>query len=158
MNYKLQAGAAIKVNPDDNVNIPNAANQIVSGTATSTVANSLVDSSKDFEALKISVGDIVYNTTDGTAAYVLRVGNATTLTLSANIMANTEAYDLYTQQNAQPNNGCVLYVGTGGDLVVTTVSGHQVMLKAIPTGTFVPVNVKRVEKTDTTAADIVALW
>ena len=158
MNYKLQAGAAIKVNPDDEVPIPNAANEIVSGSATSTVANQLVDTTKDFEALKISVGDIVYNTIDGNAAYVLRVSSPTTLSLSANIMASTETYDLYTQQNAQPNNGCVLYVGTGGDLVVTTVSGHKVTLKAVPTGTFVPVNVKRVEKTDTTADDIVALW
>lgn len=158
MNYKLQAGAAIKVNPDDEVLIPNPANQIVSGSATSTVANQLVDSTKDFVDLRVSIGDIVYNTTDGNAAYVMSIVNATTLGLSGNIMANTETYDLYTQQNAQPSNGCVLYVGTGGDLVVTTVSGHKVMLKAIPTGTFVPVNVKRVEKTDTTADDIVALW
>lgn len=54
-------------------------------------------------------------------------------------------------------SGCTLYVGTGGDLVVTTIAGDDVTFKNVPSGTFIPVMVKRV-KAATSAADIIALW
>ena len=56
------------------------------------------------------------------------------------------------------NNGCVLYVGTGGDLKVLTVGGDEVILSNIQDGTFLPVQVLRVFATGTTATSIVALW
>ena len=57
-----------------------------------------------------------------------------------------------------PNAGNVLYVGTGGDLVVTTVSGDKATFVNIQGGTFLPIQVVRVWATGTTAADIIALW
>ena len=56
------------------------------------------------------------------------------------------------------NNGCVLYVGGLGDVRVLTAGGDDVVLSAVPAGTFVPVNVVRVFSTNTTATNIVALW
>lgn len=56
------------------------------------------------------------------------------------------------------NNGCVLYVGTGGDVKVLTIGGDEVTFSNIPEGTFMPVHVLRVFSTGTTATDIVALW
>ncbi len=56
------------------------------------------------------------------------------------------------------NNGCVLYVGGLGDVRVLTAGGDDVVLSAVPAGTFVPVNVVRVFSSNTTATNIVALW
>lgn len=56
------------------------------------------------------------------------------------------------------NNGCVLYVGSGGDLKVTTIGGDDVVFSNIQDGVFVPVQVLRVWATGTTATSIVALW
>ena len=56
------------------------------------------------------------------------------------------------------NNGCVLYVGTAGNLRVLTVGGDDVTFIGINTGAFIPVQVLRVFATGTTADNIVALW
>lgn len=56
------------------------------------------------------------------------------------------------------NNGCVLYVGTGGLLRVLTVGGDDVTFKNVPNGTFIPVQVLRVFASTTSATDIIALW
>jgi hypothetical protein len=56
------------------------------------------------------------------------------------------------------NNGCVLYVGSGGDLKVLTIGGDEVVFSNIQDGTFFPVQVLRVFATGTTATSIVALW
>jgi len=61
-------------------------------------------------------------------------------------------------ENGRGNNGCVLYVGTGGDLRVLTVGGDDVVFTAFPSGAFLPVNVLKVFATNTAASDIIALW
>ena len=55
------------------------------------------------------------------------------------------------------NEGCVLYIGTSGDIKVTTVAGNDVTFVAHPAG-YMPVQVKRVWATGTSASDILALW
>lgn len=61
-------------------------------------------------------------------------------------------------QDGSGNNGCVLYVGTGGTLKVTTIGGDEVTFTGIVSGTFVPVQVLRVWATGTSASNIIALW
>lgn len=56
------------------------------------------------------------------------------------------------------NNGCVLFVGTAGNLRVQTVGGDDVTFNNINTGAFLPVQVVRVYATGTTASNIIALW
>ena len=56
------------------------------------------------------------------------------------------------------NNGCVLYVGGAGNLRVLTIGGDDVLFSNIQAGSFLPVQVKRVFSTNTTATGIVALW
>jgi hypothetical protein len=56
------------------------------------------------------------------------------------------------------NNGCVLYVGTGGILRILTVGGDDVTLTNVPNGTFIPIQVLRVFLSTTTATNIIALW
>lgn len=65
-----------------------------SGTTDSTTTNQLIESGQNFSTT-ISVNMIVYNTTDGTWAYVTTVDNDTTLTLSADIMVSGENYTIY---------------------------------------------------------------
>ena len=161
-NLKLQVSRALKVIPSANTNIP-MPNVIVTSTATTTTANKLVDSTKNFTSLgtnplNIQVGDIVYNTTTSTAATVTNVDSATQLSLNANIMAATNAYTLYSGTNTAGSvEPCVLYVGVGGTLNVTTAGGDVVNLVGIVSGTFLPVQVIRVNSV-VTATDIIALW
>tara|TARA_R110000803_G_scaffold5107_6_gene16908 strand:- start:1206 stop:1475 length:270 start_codon:yes stop_codon:yes gene_type:complete len=63
-----------------------------------------------------------------------------------------------TDPGAGRNNGCVLFVGTTGDLRVLTTGGDDVTFAGINAGAFIPVQVLRVFATGTTAANILALW
>lgn len=51
-----------------------------------------------------------------------------------------------------------LYVGGTGDVKVTMQDSGEVTFVAIPTGTTLPIRVKKVFSTGTDATDIVALW
>lgn len=54
-------------------------------------------------------------------------------------------------------NTRALYIGTGGDVVVTMATGGDATFKNVPEGTILPVQVIKV-KSATTASDIVALY
>lgn len=54
--------------------------------------------------------------------------------------------------------GVCLYVGTGGNIKVDSPSGDTVTFANVPDGTFMPIQVKRVYSTGTTASDIIALF
>jgi len=54
--------------------------------------------------------------------------------------------------------GAVLYIGTGGDVKVTTISGDDVTFKNLANGSVLAVQVKKVFSTGTDADDIVALY
>ena len=51
-----------------------------------------------------------------------------------------------------------LYVGGAGNLVAVSISGEVVTFTAVPAGTVLPIRVKRVNATGTTATAIVALY
>ena len=149
---KLQVGTGVAVVKNNSINIPNVAGPSVSGTTDGVGTSQLIDSTASFDSNVLRY--IVYNTTDGTASVVTKVESATPLTLKNDIMASGENYVLY----ADTNPGCVLYVGTGGDLRVLTSSGADLTFVGIPDGSFLPVQVKRVFSTDTVADNIIALW
>ena len=87
------------------------------------------------------------------AVQKLQAGRAAAVTPS-----NTLNIPSVATQDGSGNNGCVLYVGTGGTLKVTTIGGDEVTFTGIVSGTFVPVQVIRVWATGTSASNIVALW
>ena len=155
---KLQAGLALEIIPSA-IAIPNPAyGSTLTGTNDVLLASNLEDTTADFITAGVSVGDVVYNTTDGTTASVTVVVSATVLTLSADIfLATAKSYKVFAGASMSPQNGCVLYVGTGGDVVVETTSGSQVTFKNIANAQFMPVQVLKVLAT-TTASDIIALW
>lgn len=51
-----------------------------------------------------------------------------------------------------------LYIGGAGNVRVTTVAGTDVLFSAVPVGTILPIKVKRVWATNTTATLIIALY
>lgn len=162
-NLKLQVSRALNVIPSDFTNIP-MPNIITYAQATSTSVGILIDSTRNFfssgvNPLNVQVGDIVYNTTAQQAAMVTNVDSATQLTLSGAItMTIGDNYTLYSGTNITGSvEPCVLYVGTGGDLEVTTAGGDTVYLTNVPSGSFLPIQVIRVSAFST-AYDIVALW
>ena len=147
---KLQVERALEVIKSDTINVPNIAGPSFSGTTTGTTANKLVDSDASFTSNVL--GYIVYSGTQ--IATVTAVDDANTLSLSADIMIGGEAYTLY----ADDNQGCVLYAGSGGNIRVLTAGGDDVTFDAVPAGSFVPVQVKRVFSTSTTPTNTIALW
>jgi len=70
------------------------------GVATATTSNKLTDSAGAFTTAGanglIAVGDILKNTTDGTYALITAIDSATALSISADIMADEEEYEIYT--------------------------------------------------------------
>jgi|TARA_R100000084_G_scaffold91962_1_gene45834 hypothetical protein len=153
---KLQAGAALAVIKSDDVDIPNPASLMVSSTTTSATASQLNDTNQNFNTLGVKPGDIIYDSSNTVASKVNFVVSDNELNVTPAIASGAN-YKLYAQSSL-PSNGCVLYIGSGGDVSITTVSGDTVLFKGLVTGQFVPVQTIRVNSTGTAAADIVALW
>tara|TARA_R110002020_G_scaffold241365_3_gene454506 strand:- start:777 stop:1277 length:501 start_codon:yes stop_codon:yes gene_type:complete len=154
----------IQVVPSDTINIPNPGSATISGVATNTVAGKLEDNTQTFlpaNGNPVAIGDIVFNTRDITIATVTAIDSDTILSLSADIMANTEAYTIYRKDR---NLGCLVYVqsdrntetiagiSAGGDLFSFNLSvGNNVL----------PFQVLRINSTDTSlwaSAKIYALF
>jgi hypothetical protein len=125
-----------------------------------TTANFIINNSNSPQ-YKVGVGDVVYNYSTGKAATIVQVVSNTTLLLNADsIVLSGQAYSIY-QQGAQTglgNQGCVLYVGTGGNVKVTTSGNDIISFNNIQDGTFFPINVVKVFGIGTTSLNIIALW
>jgi hypothetical protein len=165
-NLKLQVSRALSVIPSNNTNIP-MPNEITYSSITGALTtNKLIDTNSNFSSvgvkpLNIKVGDIVYNFSSlpQSAAKVVKVDSATQLTLNADIFTVVgSAYTLYSGTNISGSiEPCVLYIGTGGDLDIITAGGDFAYLANVPSGTFLPIQVIKVNQF-CTASNIVALW
>ena len=160
--FKSQFSSALSVIPSDNAVIPNPI-EISSGTNTSTTAGELIDSAALFVTNNVSVGDVVYNRTDGTAATVVTVTGETTIVLNANIFAATaKVYKIYqnSAQSGLPNQGCFLYIGGAGAVNVVTLAQETVTISGLTAGSILPLQVSKLNSASngTTATLIVALW
>ena len=155
-----QASFAFRVIPSDTINIPQPY-IVASGNNTLTGPSALIDNTAQFQGVgtsvpAVSVGDTVYNETTGEIASVTAVNSNSTITLSANIfIASPQVYTIY-QPNPAPNS-FLLYVGTGGDVEIQTSSPLPVLMKNVGDASFIPINVGRVNASNTTASDIIAL-
>ncbi len=150
---KLQARRALAVITSDTIDIPNPAATAATGTAAAPTGAQLVGTGTNF-LTTVKVGDIIYAGT--IVATVDAVVSDTVLTTSTAITAAL-TYTIYSQTD-NPSNGCVLFAGGAGDINLITVDDDTVLFKGIVAGQFLPVQVKRVKATNTTATDIVALW
>ena len=173
---KLQAGKAWSVYPSDNTDIPNtvlvgpqgatdgiggANKHLIDSTRTSDDTRYI--SSPDgagaktkFTLCGLKIGMIIVNTSDSTQTTLVQIINDTTLLVTDAIFAaQPKNYEIY----GSNQEGAVLYIGTAGNLRVTTVAGDDVTFIGINTGAFFPVQVLKVWETGgTTASNIIALW
>ena len=153
---KLQVGTGIPVIPSDTIDIPAVSGPAVDSTMSQAPPNAstIVDATQDFTTIVGLVGSTVIVGTG--IARVASVVSAASIALDTAIAGTTAVpYQIYV---GATNPGCVLYVGNTGNLRVLTSSNADLTFVGIPAGSFVPVQVKRVFATNTTATDIIALW
>ena len=102
---------------------------------------------------------------DGAALTIVRVTSVTddnNLVVSAAVPTGSRPYEIY-RSNAGPSDreGFSLFVGDGGTssniAVVPASSDQVVLLENVPDSSFIPLQVKRVNSTGTTATKIIAL-
>ncbi len=165
---KIQGYQALNIVPSDNANVPYTVIRL-RGQSESITTNQLIgESGAEFIKNGVKAGDIVVNTSTNVSATVTAVISSVVLQLNADIftiVGGSERYTIYAASavdNYQDaNNGCVLYIGSGGagkDLNITPLANQlPVIFKNVKEG-FFPVQVKKVWKTYTTCSDIIALW
>jgi hypothetical protein len=156
---RKQVSRALEVQPSPYCNIP-LPNVLCSGDSHDGTDVILVDASADFIASGVKVGDIVYFPQSANIpCEVVKVFDATSLLLS-NARTEPGLYTIYgSENNGGSNDGCALYVGTGGDITVEMAGGDVVALIGISDSSFLPILVNKVyTTTGTPASNIIALW
>jgi len=170
----VNTGLALQVSASDTIAIPSPGLTQITGTTTATTASKLVDVGADFST--VSVGDIVYNTTDNTSVTVTAIDTSTILSVSADIFTSPEGYTIFL---GGPNGslvinsseGCLLYVGSSEatptiansyvDIKVKTVAGSVVTFTNFPVGEYLPLQVLQLYATGTdssSANNCIAIW
>jgi len=87
--YPMEAGAG-----EGFFDLLHGSGDVVSGLATATTSNKLVDSSESFVTQGVRIGDRINNTSDTTYATVTAIDSATTLSVSADVFASGESYTI----------------------------------------------------------------
>ena len=159
---------AVKIIPNDNINLPEPGIKTSGTSTTGTAGVTLKDSSNDFlnsvtnpNGYNVNSGDVVYNTSTNAVAKVLQVVDANTITLDTAIMAAVgNTYEIYQSNNSAGGTDLNVYVGTGGDIQVMMTAGtgtENHLFQNVVSGSFLPIQVKRVLATSTTASNLLAL-
>ena len=158
--FKTTFSRALTVFPSDSSVIPNPALFVSMGTTT-TFEDSflLIDDNADFLTQKVYPGDVVYS--ENSSATVVAVQSATELALNASIIIGADQdYTIYgmSPQANIGNPGCYLYIGGTGNVSVITIGGDQITFNGIPAGTTLPIQVRQLLASGTTATLINGLW
>ena len=163
-----QPTQALNVVVSDTINIPEPG-AYITGTSSSGTGTTITDASANFLGVtssagvsnKVAVGDVVY-VIDGATITIVRVTavtNNTNIVVSASV-TGIKPYQIYRSNGDFKNSseGFSLFVGGAGNIAVVPAGSDQVVkLENIPDSSFIPLQVKRVNSTDTTATKIIAL-
>ena len=163
-----QPTQALNVVASDTINIPEP-DAYITGTSSSGTGTTITDASANFLGVtsnagvsnKVAIGDVVY-VIDGAAITIVRVTaitNNTNIVVSASV-PGIKPYQIYRSNGDFKNvsEGFSLFVGGAGNIAVVPAGSDQVVkLENIPDSSFIPLQVKRVNSTDTTATKIIAL-
>lgn len=159
--FKPTFSRALRAYPSDNAVIANPNALATSGTNTSVASNKLINSAANFLSNNLYAGAVVYNDTAGTSATVISVDSDTQLTLNADIFTTTsQTYSVYSMGSQAGNGqtGAFLYIGGTGNVSVVTIGGDVIIFAGVPAGTTLPIQVRQLKLTGTTATIINALW
>tara|TARA_R110000823_G_scaffold309343_1_gene433464 strand:+ start:272 stop:1015 length:744 start_codon:yes stop_codon:yes gene_type:complete len=101
-------------------------------------------------------GAIVYNTGGSVAYTITSVVSDTELAISpATPAGTTDAFQIYNEAT----DAAVLYSGGAAQNIKLTMASNTVdTFKGVPTGAYLPLQVKRVWGTSSAPTDIIALW
>jgi hypothetical protein len=77
--------------------------------------------------------------------------------MSQALVQATDAVAVTPSDSSDLANVSVLYVGVGGHVKVTTRAGSDIIFYNLNNGQFVPVQVRKVFASDTTATNLVAM-
>ena len=163
-----QPTQALNVVVSDTINIPEP-DAYITGTSSSGTGTTITDGSANFLGItsnagvsnKVAIGDVVY-VIDGAAITIVRVTaitNNTNIVVSASV-PGIKPYQIYRSNGDFKNvsEGFSLFVGGAGNIAVVPAGSDQVVvLENIPDSSFIPLQVKRVNSTNTTATKIIAL-
>lgn len=159
-SLRIAPGSVSGIVPSIIVPTPNVS---VTGTSTAFTANSITDTTKDFVALGVRVGDIISNPTNGLNS-LITVVTTTQITFSvASIFAATGAYNVHSQTDAgsvAAYDGFVLYntrTTTNAALTVRTLDNYTLNIQ-IPAGGICPIQLNGVTANGNAYGDIIALW
>lgn len=139
-------------------------NIVVSGSTTGAGVSQVVDSTKDFTARGVKVGDLVMNLSNGQITLISAVGTTTLNVADSYFNAGNIAYAVYSQSDiatVTPYVGAVLYNCLGaatGNITVTTLDGYSLNV-VIPAGGICPIQVSAVTAVaGVTWGQLIALW
>jgi hypothetical protein len=159
---KLQQSRGLSITPSDNGGIyaPWAvlvATRAYTGATAASITDTALetDTGLDFIGTNVEVGDIVFNPGSGLTGPGLT--SVITSVSGDSIGVNTTGFSGGTYAIFKPMSG-LLYVGGAGALAVVTDGGDEVTFTAVPAGSFLPVHIKQVKDTGTSATAILALW
>ena len=170
----VNTGLARKIIASDTIPVPSSDLPVLSGATTAVAASKLVDSGANFS--NVSVGDIIYNTTDSTSATVTAIDSSTTLSISADIFTSTEDYTIFLggpngSSRIDSAEGCLLYIGSNESAVtiansyvnvrVKTVSGNDITFENFQVGNYLPIQIVQLYLTSTSASvqnSCIAIW
>lgn len=158
---KLQVGRALEVIPSSDCEIP-FPNNIIDSATTATSVGQIVDTSVDFIALNVSVGDIVYIYSTGLAATITNVVDANTLDLNQDIAVVGDNYKIYV---GGENNGCVFHISSDDPAdnfrcEIVTIGGDELDKLYLSPG-YHPIQIKKfigITSTSGGPTKIIALW
>ncbi len=170
----VNTGLAQEVISSDTLPIPSPDLAKLTGTTTAATTDKLVDVGADFS--NVSIGDVVYNTTDNTSASVVAIDSSTILEVSADIFTSPESYTIFLggpngSSRIDSSEGCLLYVGSNDatmdvaksyvDVKVQTTAGSDVTFANFPVGNYLPIQIIKLYTTGTDAASrnsCIAIW
>tara|TARA_B100000530_G_scaffold268342_1_gene180951 strand:+ start:650 stop:1165 length:516 start_codon:yes stop_codon:yes gene_type:complete len=166
-----QPTQALNVIPSDTINIPEP-DAYITGNNSAGTGTTITDASANFLGVsnpantgysnRVTVGDVIIHEAAGpvlTLLTVVSIIDNNNIQVSASITGGR--YQIYRANRGDVNlnkEGFSLFVGGAGNISVIPASSDQtVVLENIPDSSFIPLQVKRVNQSGTTATKIIAL-
>lgn len=165
-NPTISGTRVLPVYLSDNADIPTP-NLLISSTMTGKADGGaiLVDATNPFivnDANTVNVGDVIYVDSFSVAATITEVISASQIRINDPIADIGIDYKIYQQSpiTGTMNSGCFLFVGAcgaGKSVHCLTIGNDDVVFNNIPSGTILPIKIKKVFA-DTTGSAILAIW